>query len=109
MMDYALLVKVNYIALGTRVYICNSLQTLEMVPKQQIIKILQESCGTIELTEDWERSILKSLNRSKRISTPGKVEPSAKLLAKKKLTFQKAIVKIIQDNDIPLDIVMNLD
>ena len=52
MMDDALLVKVNYIALGTRVYICNSLQTLEMVPKQQIIKILQESCGTIELTED---------------------------------------------------------
>ena len=95
MLDDALLVKVNYIALGTRMYVCNSLQTLEMVSKEQIIKILQESCGTIELTEDWERSIFKSLNRSNRISTPGKVEPSAKLLAKKKLTFQKAIVKVI--------------
>ena len=79
MLDDALLVKVNYIALGTRMYVCNSLQTLEMVSKEQIIKILQESCGTIELTEDWERSVLKSLNRSKRRATPGKVEPSAKL------------------------------
>ena len=52
---------------------------------------------------------MKSLNWSKRRSTTGKVEPSAQLLAEEKFTFQKAIAKAIQDDDIPPDFVMNLD
>ena len=38
-----------------------------------------------------------------------KVELSAQLLAEEKFTFQKATAKAIQDNDIPLDLVINLD
>ena len=52
---------------------------------------------------------MKSLNCSKRRSTTGKVEPSAQLLAEEKFTFQKAIAKAIQDDDIPSDLVMNFD
>ena len=63
--------------------------------------------GTIEFTEGWTRSVLKSLNWSKGRATTGKVEPSAQLLAEEKSTFQKAVAKTIQDNDIPPDLVIN--
>ena len=57
--------------------------------------MLKNLGGTITLTEGWARSVLKSLNCSKRRSTTGKVEPPAQLLAEEKFTIQKAIVKAI--------------
>ena len=71
--------------------------------------MLKEFGGTTEFTERWTRSVLESLNWSKRRATTSKVEPSAQLLAEEKFTFQKAIAKAIQDNDIPPDLVINLD
>ena len=68
----------------------------------------KEFGGTNELTEVWERSVLKSLNWSKRRATTSNVEPSAQLLAEEKFIFQKAIAKVIQDSDILLDLVTNL-
>ena len=39
----------------------------------------------------------------------GKVESSTQLLNEEKFTFQRATAKAIQDNDIPPDLVINLD
>ena len=65
--------------------------------------------GTIKLTEDWARGALKSLNWSKRRATTGNLELFAQILAEEKFTFQKAIAKAIQNNDIPPDLVINVD
>ena len=70
--------------------------------------MLKPSGGTIELTEGWPRSVLKSLILQKRRAKTRKVEPPAQLLAEEKFTFQKAIVKAIQDNNILPDFVINL-
>ena len=61
--------------------------------------MLKEFVGVIGLTEGWAKSVLKSLNWSKRRATTSKVELFAQLLAKEKFTFQKAITKAIQGND----------
>ena len=61
---------------------------------------LSESGGTITLTEDWARGILRSI---------GKVEPSTQFLAEEKFTFQKAIPTYVYDHDIPTDLIINLD
>ena len=71
--------------------------------------MLKEFGSTIELIEGWPRSVLKSLNWSKRRATTGKLEPSAQLLTEVKFTFQKAIAKAIQDDDTPPDLLINLD
>ena len=52
---------------------------------------LFESGGTITLTEDWTRSILRSMDWVKRKATAGNVEPSTQFLAEEKFTFQKVI------------------
>ena len=72
-------------------------------------EMLKELGVTVELTEGWTRNILKSLNWSKRRAATGKVEPSAQLLAQEIFFFQKTIAKAIQDDDVPLDLVINLD
>ena len=72
-------------------------------------EMLKEFGITIELTEGWARSVLKNLNWSKRRATTGKVEPPAQLLAEEKFTFQKAIAEAIHDNDIPPDLLINID
>ena len=71
--------------------------------------MLEPFGSTIELTEGWPRSVLKSLILQKRRAKTRKVEAPAQLLAEEKFTFQKAIVKAIQDNNILPDFVINLD
>ena len=65
---------------------------------------LFEFGGTITLTEDWARGILRSMGWVKRKATTGKVEPSTQLLAEEKFTFQKAISTYVYDHDIPTDL-----
>jgi len=54
-------------------------------------KSLRENGGWIELTEDWARGIIKSMNWTKRKATTGKVEPSQQFLDEERLTYQKNI------------------
>ena len=70
---------------------------------------LSEFGGTITLTEDWVRGILRSMDWVKRKATTGKVEPSTQFLAQEKFTFQKAISTYVYDHDIPTDLIINLD
>ena len=64
---------------------------------------LSEFGGTITLTEDWARGILRSMNWVKRKATTGK------FLAEERFTFQEAISTYVYDHDIPTDLIINLD
>ena len=46
---------------------------------------------------------------SKRKSTTGKIEPSEQFIREEMLTFQKRISNVMEDDDIPIDLVVNLD
>ena len=46
---------------------------------------------------------------SKRKGTTGKIEPSEQFLLEEKLTFQRQISTVINDHDIPKDLIVNLD
>ena len=70
---------------------------------------LKEFGGHIELTEGLARNVLKSMKWTKRKRTTGKVEPRQQFLAEEKLTFQRNILSIIKDHDIPKDLMLNLD
>ena len=65
--------------------------------------------GHIVLTERWARGLLKSMEWSKRKGTTGKIEPSKQFLLEEKLTFQKRIASIIEEHDIPKELILNLD
>ena len=71
--------------------------------------LLKEHHGHLELTEDWARHLLKSMEWVKRKGTTGKVEPSEKFLQEEKFSYQREISRIILNHDIPLDLVLNLD
>ena len=71
--------------------------------------ILKEFDRSLELTEAWARTVLKSMDWVKRKGTTGKVEPCSKFLEEKKFTFQPVIAKAISDHDIPMELVLNLD
>lgn len=70
---------------------------------------MKEFGGSLELSDGWARHTLKDLNWTKRKGTTGKVEPSKKFLDEEKFTFQRNISKAILENDIPKDLVLNLD
>ena len=71
--------------------------------------LLKEHGGHLELTEDWARHLLKSMEWVKRKGTTGKVEPSEKFLQEEKFSYQREISRIILNHDVPLDLVLNLD
>ena len=71
--------------------------------------LLKEHGGHLELTEDWARHLLKSMEWVNRKGTTGKVEPSEKFLHREKFSYQREISRIILNHDIPLDLVLNLD
>ena len=114
MPDDALLVKAKHITLatGVPVSVINRKQLINTgngVIRADNPEMLKPFGGTIELKEGWTRSVLKSLILQKRRAKTRKVGPPAQLLAEEKFTFQKAIVKTIQDNNILPDFVLNLD
>ena len=71
--------------------------------------LLKEHGGHLELTEDWVRHLLKSMESVKRKGTTGKVEPSEKFLLEEKFSYQREISRITLNHDIPLNLVLNLD
>ena len=71
--------------------------------------LLKEHGGHLELTEDWARHLLKSMERVKRKGTTGKVESSEKFLQEEKFPYQREISRVILNHDILLDLVLNLD
>ena len=74
-----------------------------------ILGLLKEFGGGLELTKDWTRNVLKSMNWTKRKGTTRKVELSKKFLKEEKFTFQRKISNVILDHDVPSAIVINLD
>ena len=71
--------------------------------------MLKEFGGGLELTENWARNVLKSMNWTKRKGTTRKVEPSKKFLEEEKFTFQRRISNVIFDHDVLSALVLNLD
>ena len=69
---------------------------------------LKKYGGDIELTDGWARHVLESMKWTKRKGTTGKVDPSQQFLDEKKLIFQINISTIIEDHDIPKDLILNL-
>ena len=79
------------------------------VSKANDPNILRKFGGSLELSEGWARSVLKSMDWVKRKETTGKVEPCSKFLEEEKFTFQRVIAKAVSDHDIPMELVLNLD
>ena len=70
---------------------------------------LKDFGGNIALTESWARGALKSMEWSSRKGTTCKVEPSKQFLLEEKLRFQRRIASIIEEHDIPKELILNLD
>ena len=71
--------------------------------------LLKENGGSLQLTEDWAKGVLKSMNWGKRKGTTGKIKSSRQFLLEEKLTFQKKISDAIFYHDIPKELIVNLD
>ena len=71
--------------------------------------LLNENGGSLELNEDWARRVMKSLNWTKRKGTTVKIELSKQFLLEEKLTSQKKISGVIFKQDIPKELIINLD
>ena len=65
--------------------------------------------GHIALTKGWTRGVLKSMEWSKRKGTTSKIEPSKQFLLEETLTFQRRIASIIEEHDIPKELIPNQD
>ena len=57
----------------------------------------------------WKKKIENDKKQNIVTGTTGKVEPSQQFLDEEKLTFQRNISTIIEDHDIPKDMILNLD
>jgi len=109
-----LLKKVKVLMIGTRSAGTAISRRLVVAIGKGIVKAnnpksLRENGGSIELTEDWARGIIKSMNWTKRKATTGKVEPSQQFLDEERLTYQKKISTAVHENDIPESLIVNLD
>ena len=63
----------------------------------------------IALIKGWTRGVLKSMDLPKRKGTTDKIDPSKQFLLEEKLSFQRRIVSIIEEHDIPKELILNLD
>ena len=79
------------------------------VVKSNSPTLLKENGGSLELTKDWARGAIKSMNWTKRKETTGKIEPPKQFLLEEKLTFQKKISGVTFEHDIPKELIINLD
>ena len=113
-MSSELLSKVNQIILGSRtvgigismedvISIGNSVMTTNSP------SLLKENGGSVELTVDWGRSVLKNLNYSRKKATTEKRKPSEEFLKETKLQFQNAIYQEVSGHQIPTSLVLNTD
>ena len=106
--------KIKTIMIGTRVAGTTISRRIVMAIGNGVVKsnsptLLKENGGSLELTKDWARGVIKSMNWTKRKGTTGKIEPSKQFLLEEKLTFQKKISGVIFEHDIPKELIINLD
>ena len=71
------------------------------VLKANNLNSLSESRRNFMLTGMWAKDVLEE--------TTGKLETSKQLLAEEKFTFQMCISKVVCENDIPSEVIINLD
>ena len=71
--------------------------------------LLKSNGGTIELSIDWARRVLKNLGFSLRKSTTDKQIPSPRFYLETKLQFQYAIHSSVNAHNIPISLVINAD
>ena len=114
LLDDHLIKKVKDIAIG-------SCQAGGVINRRQIVNIekdvvrannpdiLKEFGGTVELTNQWPRSVLPDLKWSKQNGTTGKRKAAPQFLPKEKFTFQRVISTAISSHDIPNFLVLNID
>ena len=110
-MDGYLIGKVKDIATGTRQVggVINRRQIWNIdkgVIRENNPDILKKFGGTVELTDRWARSILTTLNWSKRKGTTGKVKTSSQSLEEEIFTFQWTI-SAVSCHYIPDSLVLN--
>ena len=71
--------------------------------------LFKENGGSLQLTEDRARGVLRSMKWVKRKGTTWETEPSQQFLLVEKLTFQKKISGAIFYHNIPKELIVNLD
>ena len=106
--------KIKTIMIGTRAAGTAISRRIVMAIDNGVVRsnsptLLKENGGSLELTEDWARGVIKSMNWTKRKGTTGKIEPSKQFLLEEKLTFQKKISGVIFEHDIPKELIINLE
>ena len=62
--------------------------------------LLKGNGDFLELTKDWARGVIKSVNQTKRKGTTGKIDPSKQFLSEEKLTFQKKISGVTSEKSL---------
>ena len=106
--------KVNQIIVGSRaagIGICmNDVIAIgNSVTSVNCPNLLEENGGSVRLTVDWARSILKNLNYTLKKATTEKRKPSPEFLKETKLQFQHAIYKEVSTYKIPSSLILNTD
>ena len=76
-----LMAKEKIIMIGTRAAGTSIRRHMVMTIGNGVVKsnnpiLLKKNGGSLQLTEEWPRGVLKSMNRVKRKGTTGKIEPS---------------------------------
>ena len=72
-------------------------------------ELLEETGGSLKLTENWARGILRSLNYVKRRGTTSKRKISVMLYEEVKFRFQSDISILVRQYNIPPSLVLNFD
>ena len=106
--------KIKIIMVGTRAagtaISCHILMAIDNgVVRSNSPTLLKGNGGSLELTEDWARGVIKSLNWTRKEGATGKIEPSKQFLLEEKLTFQKKIYGVIFKHGISKELIINLD
>ena len=79
------------------------------IVRSNSLTLLEGNRGFLELTEDWARGVIKSMNWTKRKGITRKIKPSKQFLLEEKLTFQKKISGVIFERYIPKELIISLD
>ena len=106
--------EVKTIMIGTRATGTAISRHIVMAIRNEVLKsnnpkLLKQTGGSLQLTENWIREVLKFMNWVKIKDTTGKIEPFRQLLLEEKLTFRKKISGAIFYHDIPKELIVNLN
>ena len=106
--------EVKTIMIGTRATGTATSRHIVMAIRNEVLKsnnpkLLKQTGGSLQLTENWIREVLKFMNWVKIKDTTGKIEPFQQLLLEEKLTFRKKISGAIFYHDSPKELIVNLN